>query len=332
MIRISKLLGILAIVGFGLLWGQGLQGSADTSPTYPAVAGDDTIPSLGKFRIFLAPAFQAMFTGCPAPIWDGSNLTSPLLSDSMTIIGHSAAHLDGSTADKGGTAVGTAGTIILDASFSKRPAGFEGPAGRREIHTEVRRLVLTGGGVTVRAGTAAPGRPISPGEVEAQGGGSDFPADSFFNLFVDVDIPLCGGFPGGTVYNIAPLIVVHTPITKLPPKVVYTHDNSSAVPVYLKPSGTVFGWLVLAGHGADFSAAVPADVTLFNQVFNQLQEMPLPVGGIAELPEVAGTPLEAAGSSGASAGVLAGVVAAIAAGTVTFGGAAWYARRRFSRG
>lgn len=55
------------------------------------------------------------------------------------------------------------------------------------------------------------------------------------------------------------------------------------------------------------------------------------VGGIAELPEVAGTPLETAGSLGSNTGLLAGVVAAIAAGTVTLGGAAWYARRRCVR-
>ena len=53
-----------------------------------------------------------------------------------------------------------------------------------------------------------------------------------------------------------------------------------------------------------------------------------PVGGIAELPEIAGTPLEAAGSSGSNTGLIAGIVAAIAAGSVALGGAAWYARRR----
>ena len=55
---------------------------------------------------------------------------------------------------------------------------------------------------------------------------------------------------------------------------------------------------------------------------------PFPIGGIAELPEVAETPLEAEGSSGASASVVAGVVAAVAAGAVALGGAAWYARWR----
>ena len=53
-----------------------------------------------------------------------------------------------------------------------------------------------------------------------------------------------------------------------------------------------------------------------------------PVGGIAELPAVAGTPLETGGSSG-SAGVLAGTIAgAVLVGGVTLGGAAWWARRR----
>lgn len=55
------------------------------------------------------------------------------------------------------------------------------------------------------------------------------------------------------------------------------------------------------------------------------------VGGIAELPEVAGTPLEAPDSSGSNTGLIAGIVAFIAAGTVTLGGGAWYARRRWAR-
>ena len=52
------------------------------------------------------------------------------------------------------------------------------------------------------------------------------------------------------------------------------------------------------------------------------------VGGIAELPDVAGTPLEAPASSRSNAAVLAGIAAAVAAGAVALGGAAWYARRR----
>lgn len=55
-----------------------------------------------------------------------------------------------------------------------------------------------------------------------------------------------------------------------------------------------------------------------------------PVGGVAELPEVAGTPLEA-GGSGPSAGVLAVIAVGVTAGTVALGGAARYMRRRAGR-
>ena len=53
-----------------------------------------------------------------------------------------------------------------------------------------------------------------------------------------------------------------------------------------------------------------------------------PVGGVAELPDVAGAGLEAEGSSGPSATVVVGVVAAVTAGAVALGSAGWYARRR----
>ena len=52
------------------------------------------------------------------------------------------------------------------------------------------------------------------------------------------------------------------------------------------------------------------------------------VGGVAELPEVAGAPLQGTGSSGSNAGLIAGVIAAVVSGAVALGGAAWYVRRR----
>jgi uncharacterized protein YycO len=65
---------------------------------------------------------------------------------------------------------------------------------------------------------------------------------------------------------------------------------------------------------------IPAEPYVFQSV------LPPPVGGIAELPNVASTPLETGGSPGATGVVLAGMAAvlAVAAG-------AWYARRRWSR-
>lgn len=55
------------------------------------------------------------------------------------------------------------------------------------------------------------------------------------------------------------------------------------------------------------------------------------VGGIAELPDVAGTALEEGDSSGSSAGLVGAVAAAALAGALVLGGAAWYARKRWLR-
>lgn len=54
---------------------------------------------------------------------------------------------------------------------------------------------------------------------------------------------------------------------------------------------------------------------------------PVSVGGYAELPEGARSPLETGPSAGPSLGVLALTAAAVTAGAVALGGVAWYARR-----
>ena len=53
------------------------------------------------------------------------------------------------------------------------------------------------------------------------------------------------------------------------------------------------------------------------------------VGGIAELPQLERAPLEA-NASDVNGGLVAGTVAAAAAGVLALGGAAWYAKRRFT--
>ena len=55
---------------------------------------------------------------------------------------------------------------------------------------------------------------------------------------------------------------------------------------------------------------------------------PAPVGGIAELLDVALTPLESPDSPEAGAALIASIAAAVATGGGALGGAAWYARRR----
>ena len=56
-----------------------------------------------------------------------------------------------------------------------------------------------------------------------------------------------------------------------------------------------------------------------------------PVGGVAELPDVATTPLDVSGSSGSNAGLIATLVAIAAAAATTMGAGALYARKRLTR-
>jgi hypothetical protein len=311
--------------------------------TFPGL-GDDLMPSLGTFRILVAAPFRSMMAGYPG--YDGvSRLTSPTMSDSATKVGRSAVVLDGSAADTAGTAVGTAGTIVSDSSFSLVPPGFQGPAGVRELHTELRTMDLAFGTVHVRAGTAAPSRPISVGEVESHSTSGlpadDWPAESFFDVFVEVDLPAFASFPtpGATLYNPTALLVHNTKLQRFPPKVIYVHDNTSAVPVVFKTAnpgfwqaGDLFGYLVLAGHGANFDANSSADVQAFDDgmaAIEQAQgEMPLPsVGGIAELPQAEAAPLAADDASGPNALVAAGIAAGALAVALAIAGAAWWGRR-----
>ena len=71
---------------------------------------------------------------------------------------------------------------------------------------------------------------------------------------------------------------------------------------------------------------IHTDACLGGEIRGQLAQEE--VGGVAELPEAAGAPLQATGSSGSNAGLIAGLVVAGVAGAVALGGAAWYVRRR----
>lgn len=261
-------------------------GQARATP-FPGGPADDMTTSLGQFRISVESEFRPLMIGYPG--YDGtSRLNSPILYDPNTKIGRSNVHLDGDATDIGGAAVGTAGTIISDGDFSLVPFGFEGPSGTREVHTEVRELDMAdlgGYGVHLRAGIKAPLQPISPGEVESKSGASgdpglDFPAESFFDIFTEVDMPEFALFPGVTLYNADPLLVFNDTLTEFPPRVVYIHGNSTAVPVLFREANPGFweaderfGWLVLAGHGVGFGTG---DIAEFQDIVGGLTEMPVP--------------------------------------------------------
>lgn len=194
--------------------------------------------------------------------------------------------------------------------------GDHGPCasgvGTRKVDTEIRSLKMTNLpndpslAITVRAGmhyNEDPFQPnayadimTSPGKVQSRSGPSndptrDFPATSFFNVYVKVDIPpnYCGqGSPGFTLYNQDPLKVVNKMLYQFPPKVVYLHDATSIVPILFLadgppgPSGPmwhrgeVLGYFLLAGHGVGFGSS-PSDVTAFQTFMGSQSDAACPI-------------------------------------------------------
>ncbi|MEM9553792.1 MAG: hypothetical protein AAGC60_06015 [Acidobacteriota bacterium] len=216
---------------------------------FPNAASDNTTFSIGKAIIWVDPPFHGLVNTLPG--WDGSNWTTPYLFDSQTTIGHSGAHTDASNPDINGTQVGLAGSWVSDSNFTIHPG--EGPGGTREIHTEIYKLDLQEPnwcqnfvGVSIQAGTGMGVNPPSYGEVEALQNSSDFPAESFFQVYVRINTPF------GQLQNVDPLLIHHPSITTLPPTVVYIHGLTSAVKVFFANGpnrGRFFGYLRLAGHG-----------------------------------------------------------------------------------
>lgn len=258
----------------------GLETTAGTSLAQFPGRGDDVTPSLGQFNVVVDPRYEAALKNNPAyaPFLSNRgghlNFTSPILSDPTTTIGRSDPLAAGSVADRDGVLAGNLTPHLLrDDQFTVRPPFAESPDGTREVHTVIESIHLTGSGFEVKAGNQAPLRPLSVGEVESLSGNSgdpaqDFPASSFFDVFVEVDVPALGGFPTVELVNVDPLLVENASITSFPPTVLYIHGNSSAVPLYFYADipafgihrGDLFGQLDLAGHGVGFR---PSDVAEF---------------------------------------------------------------------
>jgi hypothetical protein len=155
----------------------------------------------------VSPKFRPFFAGYPGYIASTSVLVSPVLCDPGSAVGRSAVIKGASVADTGGVPVGTAGTPVSDTLLTA-PSGSSGAGlGANEVHTQIGSFDLKtpGGSVQVRAGAATSDRPSSFGEVQSQSNSgiaaNDFPASSFFDVFVDIDLPSAGGFDRGTVHN-----------------------------------------------------------------------------------------------------------------------------------
>jgi hypothetical protein len=279
--------------------------------------GDDATSSLGSFKVFIASKFVGLFNNPPpnsCPLYDPNSniLSSPSqLFDPGTVIGRSNPITDGSPPDLNGLPVGSADTIVSENMLIPPPGfpcsgltGCSSGTGTREVHTEVRSLHMTGSGAAVRAGiwynspkgASTPPAHISPGEVESQSGPSndptkDFPASSYFDIFVQVDVPACGLFPGATLYNLMPLVVKNNQVNQFPPKVVYLHDSSSIVPILFLNNDTanpprwqkddILGYFVLVGHGVGFGTG---DLNQFNTIMQGQSNATCPISPPAPAP------------------------------------------------
>ncbi|HWR83525.1 MAG TPA: hypothetical protein VN285_09495 [Candidatus Deferrimicrobium sp.] len=295
-------------------------GLLHADPFPPGPGNDDTV-SLGIFRIYIVPQFRGMIqtwaaspevdlpTVCSQLTRDGcydpqtGKLTSPVLFDGNTIIGRSDPHVDGGNDDQIGTpvAVGVSPyqTQVSDGDFKYKPPYPIRGSGFNEVHTAVAEMELAYHGrgksftlpfVMVRAGHAL-GLRKCPGEVESNTG-PNLPGKSFFNVYVEVILPNLGPWGKDMVLtNSTALLIVNETVDNLPPTVVYTHENSSAVPVRfaednlpLWKQGGLFGYMTLAGHGYDYgpNKAGTGTVDQFLAIMNMYLadpnkgEMPLP--------------------------------------------------------
>jgi len=109
----------------------------------------------------------------------------------------------------------------------------QGPAGT--MVTEILSMKLSGEGMTLRAGSQIAGlqQPIlaTTGEIGVSGGPPDYFAQSFFDVFFELDR---GEGPNRYLYNHAPL-KVQASITCAPPKA--TFAGLVLVPLFTAPSG-----------------------------------------------------------------------------------------------
>ena len=245
--------------------------SSHNALALPPGGTDEGVPSLGKFTILLTDQI--------------TEVTSPLLSDSDTKIGRSDPHFDDDPIDLGGADVClnsscTVTDTVADNDFTVVPPSDsnpfdEGPADTEEVHTEIISLNMTdpnGTANAVRAGKPAfSGLEWSIGEVEslALPPGIDFPAESFFDIFVEVDVDYdADGIVDLTLYNKDALLIENGNLLAFPPKVIYIHGNTSRVKMFNKANDCLFGYLIIAGHGINFDINNSADKDAFNTLYD----------------------------------------------------------------
>ena len=355
------LLPLLALSS--LLAATPMSSPAQSFSSYPA--GDDYTPSMGQFQIILdqrwVKIFDALVTNSPLNnvtvtrrkgfrlYKKGGTLTSPTMYDFSTRIGRSDPFIAGSPLEYAGVLAGAVPgrTYINEGQIVEHPTWAGPPAGAREVHTFLKSMHMTDQytthlGFSVKAGMEAPTRPVCAGQVEGGSSASDFPANSFFNVYVVVDIPGGGLLPPIQLVNVEPLLVQTTNISYFPPHVIYKHNNSTAVSMYFNTNmiihdpntgadvpvnrGDLFGQLILAGHGASFSTVETEafQVEFENEAGNTNALLPLVVAPITNVfiqdfaPDYNASPRSLAGGHFVSGGAFMFTVQNLTAGTTNY--------------
>ena len=221
-------------------------------------------------------------------------------------------------------------TIPLTGTVTIQRSSAQIQGGVYIIDAEIIAMDLAGTSVTGEIAVVESATLVSPGEIRGlQPAPAKFPASSFFDTFIVVSLPAS---PTATVTrrNEVPLHLVpmssgsEVSLSEWPPLgVTYEAVPTPCVPLIpILPQNICVTSLSITITGGPPIATPTATSTPLPT------STPDPVGGIAELAEVAGTSLEATGSPGSGTGVVAGVAVVVATGAVGLGGAAWYARRR----
>ena len=277
---------------------------------------------MGQFTIVVNPIYQGILQtqfGGYGGNYSSGTLTSPVLSDPGTTIARSATLQVGSAQYVSGANVVGFPTYLSNVNssdISAFPTSFTPPVNNTHaVFTAIQSLNLqsdplngplgsTPAPISVTAGSnlplTGPHIPDSYGEVfsnnASPGTQPDFPASSFFDVFVNVSLPFLGSGPSFPSQNFTnatvggstatPLIVMNSAIHSFPPTVIYYHGNTSAVPIYFSTADTAvfgasatagaeFGILELAGHGVDLTTSMSGDVSYFQTALNNTTPMPV---------------------------------------------------------
>lgn len=277
-IHMSRFAAAVALAGAVLL-----PAAPALATPFPSGPANETEPSLGMFSIDVASGFQLTVQGLvdggylPGFTYNAGTgvLYSPVLSDPNTYLGTSATYQTGPTQPTSVTIGTGAPEVTVNPATVATTSPFSTPAnGTDVVSTQIQNFDLTNGTTSVKAGSGATyAADPSYGQVQSKtqptiSSSNDFPAQSFFDVFVEIDLP-----NGAILMNplAHPLIVENLDLTgpSLPGQVVYIHGSTRPVPIYFAVGGFAgdeLGTLELAGHGVDF-ADTPQDISLFKHEF-----------------------------------------------------------------